>query len=525
MRPAPPLHELEHRHEVARTRLATLERALERGDGLPPAAQTLRAAGAKLVVAGVEAEPGYERAVAAALGWRAGAVVVERLDHALEMLRSAPGEVGVVVADAGSSAESASPAKGARRLADVVTVHDPAVARLVSGIWLVDDLAAVRSGVAVTVTGEGIDADRGEVWRTTDAGEAAWMAARSERDRVSAEAAELEQSVVVAGSRAAEAAAEAESAASAAAETRRAHAAAREADAATGDRAREAVARREALADELARADASRDLATRDLDGDRERLAELTAAAEAFEAEEEGRRTAATAADEHHARLESARRELVERTARVAAERAALGERVEHHRREGERLRAAAAAATAGAGRLQAALDRARGLGPALSLIAGLLAASSAAAESLRAPARAGVGLDRGTRIRACLGAAGLRRGGGARPGGGSRSGCGSRPRWRWRWPEAASASRSSSGAGPRSPPSTGSRSRKRARCSQHDEADGAGGSPGAAGAAPGVPGRGQPARRRGVRGGEGAGDELRPSAPTWRSRWPSCGG
>ena len=59
--------------------------------------------------------------------------------------------------------------------------------RLIDGVWLVDDLAAVEQGVAVTADGAGIDADRGELWRVADAGEAAWLAARAERDRLAGE--------------------------------------------------------------------------------------------------------------------------------------------------------------------------------------------------------------------------------------------------------------------------------------------------------------------------------------------------
>ena len=49
--------------------------------GSRPAARALKAAGAELVAAGIEAHPGFERAVAAALGWRAGAVVAERIER------------------------------------------------------------------------------------------------------------------------------------------------------------------------------------------------------------------------------------------------------------------------------------------------------------------------------------------------------------------------------------------------------------------------------------------------------------
>ena len=143
----------------------------------------MQAAGAKLVVAGIEAQEGYERAVAAALGWRAGAIVAERVGDAIDLLKGAEGELAVVLADAAPLAAGKSPGAGARPLLDVATVTDPAVGRLIAGVWLVDDLASVRSGVAVTVTGEGVDADRGELWRAADAGEAAWLSARAERDR------------------------------------------------------------------------------------------------------------------------------------------------------------------------------------------------------------------------------------------------------------------------------------------------------------------------------------------------------
>src|SRR5690242_2420647 len=245
------MHELEHERTLAETRLGALERALDRGEGLSPAAQALKAAGATLVVAGVEAEPGYERAVAAALGWRAGAVVAERVDHAVELLRTAEGELGVVLADTGAAQSGLPPAPGARPLAEVAIVRDRSVGRLIEGVWLVDDLAAVQAGVAVTAAGEGIDADRGELWRTADAGEAAWMAARAERDRVAASLADLDARLRGAADEATAVAARAAEAADAAGRARAALAAARAEERAATAEARQAVSRREGLADEL----------------------------------------------------------------------------------------------------------------------------------------------------------------------------------------------------------------------------------------------------------------------------------
>ena len=308
-------HELEHRHQLATTRLAGLSRALEHGEGLSPAARALHAAGATLVVAGVEAAAGFERAVAAALGWRAGAVVAQQLDEAVELLRSADGELGVVLASAAVGQAGLPPCPGARPLAEVVTIGDPAVARLIEGVWLVDDLAAVSSGVAVTDAGEGIDVERGELWRAADAGEAAWLAARAERDRVSSELPALEAELAAARAAAQAAAGEAAAASDRAQAARAELAVARAAATQAADRARQALARRDANADELARGDAARDLAARDLEADGGRLAELESLVAACDREEAERRAVASSADEQHARLELERRELADAAA------------------------------------------------------------------------------------------------------------------------------------------------------------------------------------------------------------------
>ena len=60
---------------LARDRLGALERTLAELEGLPPAARALAEQGQKLVLSTVTPEAGSERAVAAALGWRAAAVI------------------------------------------------------------------------------------------------------------------------------------------------------------------------------------------------------------------------------------------------------------------------------------------------------------------------------------------------------------------------------------------------------------------------------------------------------------------
>jgi chromosome segregation protein len=383
--------ELGHRRGLMDARLDALRQALERGEGLPPAVRALKEAGAKLVVAGVEAQPGYERAVAAGLGWRAGAIVAERLADALSVLSEAGGEVAVVLADTRPPAASLPPAPGARPLIEVVTVRDPVAGRLLEGVWLVDDLAQVDHGVAVTRGGEGIDADRGELWRTGDAGEAAWLAARAERDRLEDEAKALAAEHEAALKAAEAAAAEAERAETADTAAQSALAAVRAREAGASEAARTAAARRDRLADELARSETAREAAAHDLAGESERRVHLAREADRLEAAAAERSEAARAADHRHAALELRRRELADAAARVAAQEAGLRERAERFRRDAVRLRASAERARAAgeaSGRMGA---EARGLEERGREIGRTLGRLTAAAELLRAPARAGV--------------------------------------------------------------------------------------------------------------------------------------
>ena len=383
--------EVGHRHQLLRTRLEALEQALDRGEGLTPAVRALKAAGAKLVVAGVEAQPGYERAVAAGLGWRAGAVVAERLSDALAVLADAGGEVAVVLASTRPPAASLPPAPGARPLIELVTVLDPVAGRLLEGVWLVDDLTQVDHGVAVTSAGEGIDADRGELWRTGDAGEAAWMAARAERDQLAAQDAALAAEHRAAAVAADSGAAEAQAAAVLDEQAQAGVAQARARELAAADEARAAAARRDRLADEVTRGESARAAAERDHAAESARGIQLEQEAARLEAQAEQRAAAAQAADHRHAALDIRRRELAEAAARVVAEEAGLRERADRFRRDSSRLQAAGERARAGAagavemGAIGVALElRAQAMGETL-------ARASAAAELLRIPARAGV--------------------------------------------------------------------------------------------------------------------------------------
>jgi chromosome segregation protein len=383
--------ELDHRHQLLRARLEALEQALDRGEGLTPAVRALKAAGAKLVVAGVEAQPGYERAVAAGLGWRAGAVVAERLSDALSLLRDAGGEVAVVLADTRPQAASLPPAPGARPLIEVVAVRDPVAGRLLEGVWLVDDLGAVDHGVAVTREGQGIDVERGELWRTGDAGEAAWLAARAERDRLAAEDATAGADHARAVEAAEQAAARAELAGRADADAQAALASARAREAQAAEAARTATARRDRSADELARSESAREAADHDLAAETARAGELEREAVRLEAAAAGRVAAAREADQRHAALDMRRRELADAAARLAAQEAGLRERADRYRRDATRLRSAGEGARAAADESAKASRRAGALEEQGRGFAATLVRATAAAEILRTPARAGV--------------------------------------------------------------------------------------------------------------------------------------
>jgi chromosome segregation protein len=373
-----------------RARLESLELALRRGDGLSPAAQALRDSGARLVLAGIEAEPGYERAVAAALGWRAGAVVAERLDQALDLLEQGDGELNVVTAGGDGRAAGEMPA-GARPLAEVVRIIDRSLAPLVAGIWLVDDVRGVQSGVAVTAEGVGLDADRGEAWRIADVGEASWLRARGERDSLAAGLAEREQAAEQAHAEAETAGTDAATAATADAAARDRLRDARRDEQEAADELRRASGARDALADELARRDAGRDLAARDLESESARLTELHALLAGYEGSLAERRSAALAADERHAALEMTRRRLADEAARQAARRAALDERIERFRGEGGRALEAAERAEAAAQRSLHASVQAAEAAPAVDRLVAELDAALAAASGLAEPARAGI--------------------------------------------------------------------------------------------------------------------------------------
>src|SRR5206468_4914758 len=83
--------DLADRAQLARERLAVLDQALAEREGLPPAARALAEEGETLALSLLDAASGQERAVAAALGHRASALVAGDPEHAPALVRRARG--------------------------------------------------------------------------------------------------------------------------------------------------------------------------------------------------------------------------------------------------------------------------------------------------------------------------------------------------------------------------------------------------------------------------------------------------
>ena len=164
---------LREQARVARDRLQTLERALAEREGLPPAARALAEEGERLALSLLDVEPGRERAVAAALGHRAPALMA---------------------ADARAALALAERARAAGLGSVVVLTRDPR--ELVRELPVVPKEELLHSRVpAVTPEGFGYDPDRGEIWFAGETAEAVWLELEARRRALAAEVDELEARV------------------------------------------------------------------------------------------------------------------------------------------------------------------------------------------------------------------------------------------------------------------------------------------------------------------------------------------
>ena len=158
---------LAERALTAHERLATLERSLAEREGIPPAARALAEQGERLALSLVRVEPGEERAVAAALGPRASALVADDAKAAMELLERA-----------------AAAGLGSLR---VLAGRDPR--ELVAELPVVAKEDLLASPVpAVTRDGYGYDPQRGELWFAGETAEAVLLELDSRRQALAEEA-------------------------------------------------------------------------------------------------------------------------------------------------------------------------------------------------------------------------------------------------------------------------------------------------------------------------------------------------
>jgi chromosome segregation protein len=158
---------LAERALTAQERLATLERSLAEREGIPPAARALAEQGETLALSTLSVEPGSERAVAAALGARASALVANDAKAALALLERA--------ASAGLGSLRVLAGRDVQALVDEL----PVVAK--------DEL--LQSKVpAVTSDGYGYDPQRGELWFAGETAEAVLLELDARRRALAEEA-------------------------------------------------------------------------------------------------------------------------------------------------------------------------------------------------------------------------------------------------------------------------------------------------------------------------------------------------
>lgn len=162
---------LREQARVARERLQALERALAEREGLPPAARAFAEEGERLALSLLDVGEGSERAIAAALGHRASALVTDDARQALAL---------------------AERARAAGLGSVVVLTRDPA--ELVRALPVVSKQDLLDSKVpAVTPEGFGYDPQRGELWFAGETAEAVWLELEARRRTLVAEVAELER--------------------------------------------------------------------------------------------------------------------------------------------------------------------------------------------------------------------------------------------------------------------------------------------------------------------------------------------
>ena len=183
--------DLLERASLGKERLVALERSLAEREGIPPAARALADEGAELALSLLDVDSGNERAVAAALGWRASAVMADDAAAGLALLERAReaglGSLAVLIGT-----------RPAERVAELPVVP----------------LEALLSATVASVTEEGFgfDPQRGELWFAGEAAEAVLLELETRRRELEGQVGELHEQAQAAEREAIDAAKRAEEA-------------------------------------------------------------------------------------------------------------------------------------------------------------------------------------------------------------------------------------------------------------------------------------------------------------------------
>ncbi|MSO40615.1 MAG: hypothetical protein EXQ70_01725 [Solirubrobacterales bacterium] len=186
--------------EKAAQRRAALAGELAAVEARLAAAVAAEGSGETVLSGLVEAAPGLELALSAALGERLRAILVSNLAEGVARLRAVEGASRALL-DSGpeGDGEAQPPVEGARALLELTDAQEgarSALRRLLADTWLVDDLDELPAdfrGVAVTIKGECYDGRIGELRRVPREAEDAGLAARSAREELALRVAKREE--------------------------------------------------------------------------------------------------------------------------------------------------------------------------------------------------------------------------------------------------------------------------------------------------------------------------------------------
>ena len=162
------LHEAEREKDALAGKRSALNLTLEQKDGASSLTQAQLRGIRGLVANHLRIEPGYEQAIAAALGSLADALVAEDLDSGLSALehlkKTDGGRVEIIIADVDLRSDTASKnlVPGSKVASEVVSAPD-GILKLLSQVVIVEDLSAAKSFFKAQKTDSQVITKQGDV--------------------------------------------------------------------------------------------------------------------------------------------------------------------------------------------------------------------------------------------------------------------------------------------------------------------------------------------------------------------------